>query len=159
MTDRVPLTAKGVVRLREELERMKTVDRPEIIQAIAEARAQGDLKENAEYHAARERQGLLEARIAQIESALSLAQEIDITAIPHTGRVVFGATVHLEVPADNTTCTWQIVGDLEADIDQGRISVGCPVARKLIGRSESESVVVETPSGSTEYLIRKVEHI
>ena len=159
MSDRVPLTTKGAVRLREEVDRMKTVDRPAIIQAIAEARAQGDLKENAEYHAARERQGLLEARIRQIESALAMAQEIDVTTIPHTGRVVFGTTVHLSVSSDDTTQVWQIVGELEANVEEGRISVTSPLARKLIGHSETETVVVETPSGVTEYVIQKVEHI
>ena len=159
MTDRVPLTSKGVVRLRDDLERMKSVERPGIVQSIAEAREQGDLKENAEYHAARERQGLLEARIRQIESALAMAQEIDITTIPHTGRVVFGATVHVKVVTDGSQHIWQIVGDLEASIEEGRISVNSPVARKLIGRSETEIVIVETPSGVTEYQIHKVEHI
>ena len=130
---RVPLTARGAEKLREELKRLKSVDRPAVITAIAEARAHGDLKENAEYHAAKEQQGFIEGRIKEIESKLSRAEIIDVTRLTADGRVVFGATVDLLDENDGSEITYQIVGEDEADIKHGRVSVGSPIARALIG--------------------------
>ena len=155
---RVPLTARGADQLREELERLKRVDRPKVIEAIAEARAHGDLKENAEYHAAREQQGFIEGRIKEIESKLSNAEIIDVTKLNPGGRVVFGATVDvLEIEKDQEH-TFIIVGDDEADIKQGKISVGSPIARGLIGKTEGDSVLVEAPGGKREFEILEVRY-
>lgn len=154
-----PITARGVEKLREELRRLKTEDRPRIVQAIAEARAHGDLKENAEYHAAKEQQGFAEGRIKEIEAKLSNAQVIDVTSLGESGRVVFGATVDLEVEDDGRQVTYMIVGEDEADISAGMISVGSPIARALIGREEGDVVVVAAPSGDVSYEIVGVKYI
>lgn len=156
--NRVPLTARGADQLREELERLKRVERPRIIEAIAEARAHGDLKENAEYHAAREQQGFVEGRIKEIESKLSNAEIIDVTKLNPGGRVVFGATVDvLEVDKDEEH-TFIIVGDDEADIKQGKISVGSPIARGLIGKAEGDTALVDAPGGKREFEILEVRY-
>ena len=143
---KVPITARGADLLREELQRLKRVERPAVVQAIAEARAHGDLKENAEYHAAKDQQGLLEARIRDIEYKLSHAQVIDVTRLSQDGRVVFGVTVVL-VDEEEVEVRYQIVGEDEADIRAGRISFTSPIARALIGREEGDSVVVAAPGG------------
>lgn len=154
---KVPMTVSGAERLREELNRLKHVDRPRVINAIAEARAHGDLKENAEYHAAREQQGFIEGRIQEIEAKLSTAQIIDVTQIENTGRVIFGATIQLS--SDNgKTIVYQIVGEDEADINNNKISVTSPVARALIGKYEGDAVEVATPEGKAEYAIDAVEY-
>ena len=153
------MTAAGEARLRKELEQLKGEERPRIIAAIAEARAHGDLSENAEYHAARERQGFVEARIRDLEAKLSSMQIIDITAIPCTGKVVFGATVDLISADSGAQQTYQIVGEDEADAASRRISVTSPVARALVGRREGDVVKVKTPAGEVEYEIEKVRHI
>ena len=144
---KVPLTARGAAQLKEELRRLKTEERPKVTAAIATARAHGDLKENAEYHAAKEQQGLMEARIRDIEAKLSNAQIIDVTAVNAGGKVVFGATVHLVDAADGSEAKYQIVGEDEADIKSGLLSIGSPIARALIGKSEGDEVEVSTPSG------------
>lgn len=150
---RSPITSNGVEKIREQLKTLKTVDRPGVIKAIAEARAHGDLSENAEYHAARERQGLIEARIAQLESALSGAQIIDVASLTGNTQVVFGATVELlQLEAEEKVC-YQIVGEAEADAHQGLISVQSPVARALLGRKVGDVVAIQTPGGQTEYEI------
>jgi transcription elongation factor GreA len=154
---------KGAQRLRAELEELKSVKRPAVIQAIAEARAHGDLKENAEYHAAREQQGFIEGRIKQLEAELSHAQVIDVSSLNAGSRVVFGATVELadaetdENGLDKVT-TYQIVGDLEADIKQGLIAISSPVARALIGKHEGDTVTIQAPAGQREYEIVAVRY-
>jgi transcription elongation factor GreA len=153
---RTPLTAIGAKRLREELDRLKSVVRPQIIQAIAEARAHGDLKENAEYHAAREQQGFTEGRINELEAALSYAEIIDTSKLNAGSRVVFGAHIELEEHDSGEPVKYQIVGDLEADIREGRISVSSPVARALIGKSEGDVVSIETPRGTRRYEVVSV---
>lgn len=155
---RPPLTRAGAERLREELSRLKKVDRPQVIAAIAEARAHGDLKENAEYHAAREQQGFIEGRIQRLETTLAGAQVIDVAKLNAGSKVVFGATVTLsdEETADETS--YQIVGDLEADIKHNRIAVSSPIARALIGREEGDIVVVRAPGGDRDYEIVSVEY-
>lgn len=158
-TNRVPMTVAGESALRIELEQLKTKERPQVTAAIAEARAHGDLKENAEYHAAREQQGFIEARIRDIESKLSLSQVIDILTIPHTGRVIFGATVELINLETDEEVYYQIVGDDEADIKQRKISVNSPIARALIAKEEGDIAAVSTPSGMTEYEIATVKHL
>jgi transcription elongation factor GreA len=155
----VPLTARGAALLREELKRLKSVERPRIVAAIAEARAHGDLKENAEYHAAKEQQGLAEARIRDIEAKLANAQIIDVTELNAGGRVVFGATVRLIDVADGAEVRYQIVGEDEADIKEGRLSIGSPIARALIGKEEGETVDVAAPSGRHSYEIVAVEYV
>lgn len=155
---RVPLTAKGAQRLRAELEQLKSVQRPGVIHAIAEARAHGDLRENAEYHAAREQQGFIEGRIKQLEGELSHAQVIDISALNAGSRIVFGATVNLADSDTDEERTYQIVGDLEADIKQGLIAISSPVARALIGKHEGDSVVIDAPGGTREYDIVGVRY-
>ncbi|MDZ4730790.1 MAG: transcription elongation factor GreA [Xanthomonadales bacterium] len=156
---RKPLTMKGAERLREELARLKKTDRPAIITAIAEARAHGDLKENAEYHAAREQQGFIEGRIQRLEAGLSAAQIIDPTTVNAGDKVVFGARVTIadEETADETT--YQIVGDLEADIKENRIAVSSPIARAMIGRHEGDVITVIAPIGERQYEIVGVEYI
>lgn len=153
-----PMTIRGAEKLREELQRLKQVERPRVIQAIAEARAHGDLKENAEYHAAREQQGFIEGRIAEIESKLSHAQIIDVTKVNANGRVVFGATVELLDLASDQELTYRIVGDDEADIKAGLVSVSSPIARALIGKREGDEVTVNTPSGKREYELMAVRY-
>ena len=156
---RMPMTLKGAERLRAELKRLKTVERPRVIQAIAEARAHGDLSENAEYHAAREEQSFMEGRIKDIEAHLSTAEIIDVTSLPATDRVVFGATVDLENQDDSSKIVYQIVGDPEADIKIGLISILSPIARALIGKSEGDIVDVTAPGGVRSYEIVTVRYI
>ena len=155
---RSPITTKGAQRLRTELEELKSVKRPAVIQAIAEARAHGDLKENAEYHAAREQQGFIEGRIKQLESELSNAQLIDISTLNAGDKVVFGATVVLADVDNDEEKTYQIVGDLEADIKQGMIAISSPVARALIGKHEGDTVTIDAPAGQREYEIVSVRY-
>ena len=156
---KVPMTARGAARLREELTRLKNVERPRISAAIGEARAHGDLKENAEYHAAKEQQGMVEARIRDLEYKLSHVDIIDVAAINAGGRVVFGATVDLFSEADDAELRYQIVGEEEADIRAGRISIASPIARALIGKSEGDEVSVQAPGGDRVYVILKVEYV
>lgn len=156
--NKVPMTKAGELALREELERLRKQDRPRIIQAIADAREHGDLKENAEYHAAREQQSFTEGRIMEIESKLSYAQVIDVTTIPHTGKVIFGTTVDLINLDNDQAVTYRIVGDDEADIKRNRISISSPIARALIGKEEGDIVTVKAPSGDVEYEIDQVRH-
>jgi len=156
---RAPLTKNGAARLRAELEKLKFTDRPRIIAAIAEARAHGDLKENAEYHAAREQQSFTEGRIGELEAALSTAEVIDITALNAGTRVVFGATVDLEDEDSGEAVTYQIVGDLEADIKQRLIAVSSPIARALIGKSEGDSFQFTAPNGVKHYEITGVRYV
>jgi transcription elongation factor GreA len=154
-----PMTVEGAEKLRLELEDLKKVQRPRIVQAIAEAREHGDLKENAEYHAAREQQSFCEGRIQEIEAKLSNAQIIDVKTIPHSGRVIFGTTVTIINMETDQNVTYQIVGDDEADVKVNKISVNSPIARALVGKEEGEIVVVKAPSGEIEYEIETVEHI
>ena len=156
---RMPLTAKGAERLRAELKRLKTEDRPRVIQAIAEARSHGDLSENAEYHAAREQQSFIEGRIKDLEAHLSNSEIIDVTRLAAGGKVVFGATVRPEDQDDNSKVTYQIVGDAEADIRNGWISVSSPIARALVGKQEGDIVDVVAPNGTRSYEIVKVEYL
>ncbi len=156
---KVPLTARGAEKLRDELERLKRIERPRVIAAISEARAHGDLKENAEYHAAREQQSFIEGRIKDIDGKLSNAQVIDVTKLPASGRVVFGATVEvLEVEKDEELI-FQIVGDDEADLKLGMISISSPIARALIGKSEGDVALVDAPGGKRELEILGVKYI
>ena len=154
-----PMTAKGVERLREQLTQLKSVERPRIIEAIAEARAHGDLSENAEYHAAREQQSFVEGRINTIESAIAEAQIIDVTTLDPGGKVVFGATVDLMNLENDEEVRYQIVGEEEADIDQGLISITSPIARALIGREEGDVIGVDAPGGVKEYEVLEVQYI
>lgn len=157
--NKVPMTVAGERALREELERLKKVDRPRIVQAIAEAREHGDLKENAEYHAAREQQSFCEGRIKEIEHKLSHAQVIDVTSIAHSGRVIFGTTVDLINVDDDSEVSYRIVGEDEADVKQNLISVSSPIARALVGKSEGDEVVVKAPGGDICYEIDRVRHL
>jgi transcription elongation factor GreA len=150
---RTPMTLRGAETLRAELKRLKSEVRPAIIKAIAEARSHGDLSENAEYHAAREQQGFIEGRIKEIEHKLASADVIDPARLPNTGKVVFGASVELEDQADGARVTYQVVGEDEADIRAGRISVTSPIARALVGKSEGEVVDVAAPGGTRSYEI------
>lgn len=153
------MTIQGARALEEELKHLKTVMRPKITADIATARELGDLKENAEYHAAREQQGMSEARIRDIEGRLSAAQIIDVTTIPYTGKVFFGTTVEIANVETDESVTYQIVGEDEADFKVGKISVTSPIARALVGKEEGEVVVVQTPGGLMEYEIVEVRHI
>jgi transcription elongation factor GreA len=153
-----PMTQRGAQLLKEELQRLKSIERPAVITAIAEARAQGDLSENAEYDAARERQGFIEGRIAELESKLSNAQVIDPKLLDADGRAVFGATVDLEDVESGDKVAYQIVGDDEADIKSGRISVSSPLARALIGKSAGDVAEVKAPGGMREYEILDVRY-
>jgi len=155
---RAPITTTGAQRLRAELDELKSVKRPAVIQAIAEARAHGDLKENAEYHAAREQQGFIEGRIKQLEAELSNAQLIDISTLNAGDKVVFGATVVLADVDNDEEKTYQIVGDLEADIKQGLIAISSPVARALISKHEGDTVTIDAPAGQREYEIVSVRY-
>lgn len=155
---RIPLTARGAENLRKELARLKSEDRPAVIRAIAEARAHGDLKENAEYHAAKEQQGFIEGRIKDIEAKLSNAQIIDVSSLPASGRVVFGSTVVLFDPDADQETTYQIVGEDEADIRAGLISVNSPIARALIGKEEGDEVEVRAPGGVRNFEILEVRY-
>ena len=156
---RKPLTAKGAERLRLELRRLKSEDRPRVIQAIAEARAHGDLSENAEYHAAREQQGFIEGRIKQLEHDLSHCEILDVAHAPQTGKVVFGATVHLEDLDDGSEVVFQIVGEPEADVRLGLISITSPIARALVGKSEGDEVDVAVPGGTRAFEIVAVRYV
>ena len=156
--NKIPMTTRGAEALRAELKQLKSVDRPAVIQAIAEAREHGDLKENAEYHAARERQGFIEGRIKDIEGKLSHAQVIDVTTMENTGKVIFGATVMLSDEDSGDEVTYQIVGDDEADIKQNRISVNSPIARALIGKLQEDVVDVKTPGGVKTFEILEVRY-
>ena len=156
---KIPMTSQGAERLRGELTTLKTVDRPSVIEAIAEARAHGDLKENAEYHAAREKQGFIEGRIQELESKLSTAQIIDVKDIPNSGKVIFGVTVKLLNVDTEEEVTYQIVGEDEADIKLNKISIASPVARALIGKQLDDEVTVQTPAGEVVYDIISIEHL
>jgi transcription elongation factor GreA len=155
----VPLTVQGAQQLKEELQRLKSVDRPAVISAIAEARAQGDLSENAEYESAKERQGFIEGRIAELESKLAAAQIIDPTEVQADGRVVFGATVSLEELESGEKVVYQIVGEDEADLKLNKISVASPLARALIGKSAGDVAEVRAPGGDREYEILEVKYV
>ncbi len=158
MSQRVPMTKGGLLRLKEELKRLKNVERPKIVKEIAEARAHGDLSENAEYHAAKDKQGHVEGRIAQVEHWIASAEVIDV--MKHAGdRVVFGATVSLEDTESGDKVTYRIVGEIEADLKQGKISVTSPIARALIGRSEGDTAVVRSPGGERQYEILSIAFV
>ncbi len=157
--NQTPMTVRGAEKLREELEYLKTVQRPQIIQAIAEAREHGDLKENAEYHAAREQQGFCEGRIQEIEAKLSKAQIIDVTKLPKTGRVIFGSTVTVLKCDTEEEITYRIVGDDESDIKSGLLSVNSPIARGLIGKEVDDVATITTPAGKVDFEITQVEYI
>lgn len=156
--NRAPVTSKGAELLKEELNELKTVTRPRIVEAIATAREHGDLKENAEYHAAREQQSFAEGRIQELESVLSTAQIIDVTSLNVEGRIVFGATVELEDLDTENKVTYQIVGDVEADIKLNKIAVSSPIARSMIGKEEGDIAVVNAPAGVREYEILEVTY-
>jgi len=156
---RSPMTLRGAEMLRAELKRLKSADRPRVIKAIAEARSHGDLSENAEYHAAREQQGFIEGRIMEIESRLAAAEIIDIASLPATGKVVFGATVELEDQDEGATVSYQLVGEDEADIRGGRISITSPIARALIGKVQGDVVEVTAPGKTRSYEIVSVKYV
>ena len=156
---RIPLTKEGEILIKEKLSNLKFVERPEISQAIAEARAHGDLKENAEYHAAKELQGIIEAKINDMENALANAQVIDVTKIPETGRVIFGSTVKVYDLNEDKDIVYKIVGNLESDPDKGEISIETPIAKGLLGKLVDDEVLIKTPSGSINLEILEVKHI
>ena len=156
--EKEPITVSGLQNLKTELEDLKNNQRPKIVEAIAEARSHGDLKENAEYHAAKEQQSLLEQKIAEIEATLANCQIIDVKEIPHTGRVVFGSTVEVYDASNDAEISYQIVGNLESDPANGKISIDTPIAKSLIGKSEGDEVAVETPSGKISLQIVLVKH-
>ena len=156
---RIPLTKEGEILIKEKLSNLKFVERPEISQAIAEARAHGDLKENAEYHAAKELQGIIEAKINDMENALANAQVIDVTKIPETGRVIFGSTVKVYDVNEDKDIVYKIVGNLESDPDKGEISIETPIAKGLLGKHVDDEVLIKTPSGSINLEILEVKHI
>jgi len=157
--NKIPMTAAGAKKLEQELHDLKSVQRPQVIEAIAEARAHGDLKENAEYQEAKRQQSFIEGRILEVEAKLASAQIIDVTKLPHNGRVVFGATINLINTDTEEEVRYQIVGEDEADIKLNKISVGSPIARALIGKEEGDVVNVQTPAGVIEYELTKVEYI
>lgn len=159
MSSKVPMTKKGRDRLQDELARLKTVDRQKVIQAIAEARAHGDLKENAEYHAAKEQQSFIEGRISEVESKLSHAMVIEVQKLPQNGRVVFGVTVALVNCKTDAKSVYQLVGDDEADFKEGKISINSPLARAIVGKQEGDVVEVRAPGGNTEYEIESVQYL
>lgn len=156
---KVPMTVGGAERLRAELNDLKQVQRPRIVQAIADAREHGDLKENAEYHAAREQQSFCEGRIKEIEGKLADSEIIDISKIPNTGKVLFGTTVTLYNLETEKSVTYQVVGEDEAEVKAGKISVTSPIARAMMGKQEGDEIVVKAPSGDIAYEIEKVEHL
>ncbi|MGM0524931.1 transcription elongation factor GreA [Idiomarina seosinensis] len=156
--NQIPMTERGAQMLREELKRLKTVDRPRIVEAIADAREHGDLKENAEYHAAREQQGFCEGRIQEIESKLANAQIIDVTKVPNNGKVIFGSTVTVYNTKTDEEVSYKIVGDDEADIKSNLISVNSPISRALIGKEIDDVAIVTTPNGEVEYEIVAVKY-
>ena len=155
----IPITKRGAEKLKEELHRLKTVERPAVIAAIAEARAQGDLSENADYDAAKDRQGFIEGRIQEIEGKLSVAQVIDPSGVDGGGKVVFGATVELEDENSGDTVTYQIVGEDEADLKQGLINISSPIARALIGKEEGDTAEVQAPGGIRRYEVVAVSYL
>ena len=157
--NRIPLTKDGEILIKEKLSNLKFVERPKISEAIAEARAHGDLKENAEYHAAKELQGLIESKINEIESALANAQVIDVRDIPETGRVVFGSTIQIYDIDNDKEISFKIVGNLESNPDKGDISIDTPIARGLVGKFVEDEIIIETPSGKLNYEILDVKHI
>ena len=156
---RIPITKDGEVSIKQELSNLKFVERPQISQAIAEARAHGDLKENAEYHAAKELQGLIEAKINEIEMVLANAQVIDVKEIPETGRVIFGSTIKLYDIDQNNEVTYKIVGNLESQPEKGHISIDTPIAKGLVGKFIDDEIKINTPSGDVRYEILEVKHI
>ncbi len=156
---KIPMTVTGAERLKQELHRLKTVERPKVISALAEARSHGDLSENADYDAAKERQGFLEGRISELEAKLANAQVIDPSRLDADGRVVFGATVELEDSNSGQHVTYQIVGDDEADLKHGKISVSSPIARALIGKHEGDTAEVQAPGGLREYEVLAVRYV
>tara|TARA_B100001113_G_scaffold36397_1_gene25861 strand:+ start:5478 stop:5954 length:477 start_codon:yes stop_codon:yes gene_type:complete len=156
---RIPLTKEGEILIKEKLSNLKFVERPKISEAIAEARAHGDLKENAEYHAAKELQGLVEAKINEIETALTNAQVIDVKEIPETGRVVFGSTVKVYDCDNDKEVFFKIVGNLESDPNKGEISIDTPIAKGLVGKFVEDEVKIKTPSGNLNFEIIEVKHI
>ena len=157
--DKLPITKAGELKISKQLHQLKTKDRVEISQAIADARAHGDLKENAEYHAAKEEQGFIEAKIQEIEHALANAQVIDVKDIPETGRVVFGSTIDLYDIKNEKSLTYKIVGNLESDPSLGLISIQTPIAMGLLGKNEGDEVTISTPSGEISLEIEKVKHL
>ena len=157
--DKIPMTVHGAESLRAELDRLKSQERPRIVKAIAEAREQGDLRENAEYQYAKEEQGFIEGRIHDLEGKLSNAQIIDVTQIANSGKVIFGSTVELLNLSNDEKISYQIVGDEEADIKANKLSVYSPIGRALIGKEEGAEVLVETPGGQVEYEILSVQHL
>ena len=156
---RVPLTKEGEILIKEKLSNLKFVERPQISNAIAEARAHGDLKENAEYHAAKELQGLIEAKISEMENALANAQVIDVKEIPETGRVIFGSTVIVYDIENDKEIKYKIVGNLESDPDKGQISIDTPIAKGLVGKFVDDEINIQTPSGNLKYEILEVKHL
>ncbi len=156
---RVPLTKEGEILIKEKLSNLKFVERPQISNAIAEARAHGDLKENAEYHAAKELQGLIEAKISEMENALTNAQVIDVKEIPETGRVIFGSTVIVYDIENDKEIKYKIVGNLESDPDKGQISIDTPIAKGLVGKFVDDEINIQTPSGNLKYEILEVKHL
>ena len=157
--NRIPLTKDGEILIKEKLSNLKFIERPKISEAIAEARAHGDLKENAEYHAAKELQGLIESKINEIENALGNAQVIDVKDIPETGRVVFGSTIKIYDIDNDKEIIFKIVGNLESDPDKGEISIDTPIAKGLVGKFVEDEIIIETPSGKLNYEILDVKHI
>ena len=156
---RVPLTKDGEVAIKEKLSKLKFIERPKISEAIAEARAHGDLKENAEYHAAKELQGLMEAKINEMESAIVNAQVIDVKEIPETGRVIFGSTIKLYDINNEKEITYKIVGNLESDPDKGHISIDTPIAKGLVGKFQDDEVTIDTPVDQLNFEILEVKHL
>ena len=156
---RIPLTKDGEILIKEKLSNLKFIERPKISEAIAEARAHGDLKENAEYHAAKELQGLIESKINEIENALGNAQDIDVKDIPETGRDVFGSTIKIYDIDNDKEIIFKIVGNLESDPDKGEISIDTPIAKGLVGKFVEDEITIETPSGKLNYEILDVKHI
>ena len=156
---RIPITKDGEILIKEKLSNLKFIERPQISQAIAEARAHGDLKENAEYHAAKELQGLVEAKISEMENALANAQVIDVKEIPETGRVIFGSTVTIYDIDNNKNIIYKIVGNLESNPDKGEISIDTPIAKGMVGKFVDDEINIKTPSGSLNYEIIEVKHL
>ena len=156
---RVPLTKEGEISIKEKLSNLKFVERPQISNAIAEARAHGDLKENAEYHAAKELQGLIEAKISEMENALANAQVIDVKEIPETGRVIFGSSVKVYDIENDKEVKYKIVGNLESDPEKGHISIDTPIAKGLVGKFVDDEINIQTPSGNLKYEILEVKHL
>ena len=158
VTNRVPVTKAGLQKMRDSLDQMKKIDRPRIVDSIARARELGDLKENAEYHAAKEQQGLLEAKIAKLEDQISRSQLIDTASMTNDGKVIFGSRVTIENQDNDKQMTFAIVGEFEADVEAGKLSVASPIARALIGKYVDDEALVETPAGQVEYVILKVDY-